>query len=75
MSLGDDSDELTLEEAAGMLHVLPRTLDRWARDGRIPSRLTSGGTRIFRRADLLSMSGTAGGTPPGPDRNGGDGLN
>ena len=73
MSLGEDSDELTLEEAGRMLQVLPRTLERWARDGRIPSRLRADGVRIFRRSDLLSRSGAVGGAPPRSDSKGGDG--
>ncbi len=70
---GDDSDELTLQEAAQMLRVGPRTLQRWARDGRIPSRLMAGGGRVFRRPDLLRVSGRARGTPPRREGNGGEG--
>lgn len=51
-----EPEEITLSEAAGMLGMLPSTLERWARVRRIPSGLTGDGTRTFRRADLLRRS-------------------
>jgi excisionase family DNA binding protein len=52
----DGEDVLTLAEAANLLGILPSTLERWAREGRIPSQLTAGGVRVFQRSDLLSRS-------------------
>jgi excisionase family DNA binding protein len=52
----DGEDVLTLAEAANLLGILPSTLERWAREGRIPSQLTAAGVRVFQRSDLLNRS-------------------
>lgn len=38
--------------AARYLHVSPKTINRWANDGRIPCIFTLGGHRRFRWEDL-----------------------
>jgi excisionase family DNA binding protein len=38
---------LKAAEAAGRLHISPKTLARWAKDGRIPSVRTPGGHRRY----------------------------
>lgn len=48
----DDPASLTLAEAAAWVGVSPRTLDRWAEAGRIPSSVTVMGLRTFRRDEL-----------------------
>lgn len=40
-------------QAARILGVSPKTLDRWANDGRIPCGVTLGGHRRFR-ADVIA---------------------
>ncbi|HEX3540689.1 MAG TPA: helix-turn-helix domain-containing protein [Acidimicrobiales bacterium] len=45
-------DYLTPGEAARSLHVSPKTINRWANDGRIPCMVTLGGHRRFRRQDV-----------------------
>jgi excisionase family DNA binding protein len=48
--IGDDY--VTPGEAARYLHVSPKTINRWANDGRIPCIVTLGGHRRFRREDV-----------------------
>ncbi|HYX43829.1 MAG TPA: helix-turn-helix domain-containing protein [Acidimicrobiales bacterium] len=43
-------------EAAKLLHVSPKTIDRWAADGRIPCIVTLGGHRRFRIDDVLAVA-------------------
>jgi excisionase family DNA binding protein len=38
---------LRAAEVAGRLHVSPRTVARWAKDGRLPYRRTLGGHRRY----------------------------
>ena len=45
-------DYLTPGEVARALHVSPKTIIRWANEGRIPYMVTLGGHRRFRRADV-----------------------
>lgn len=45
---------LRLAEAAGLIHVHPDTLRRWADAGRVPVYRTPTGERRFRRDDLLA---------------------
>lgn len=53
MPLEEDPEHLTLAEAARLLGVLPRTLERWASAERIPSTVMADGQRMFRRSELL----------------------
>ena len=50
------SEQLTLAEAAEWLGITPRTLERWAKAGRIPSTVTAAGERRFRLEDLVASS-------------------
>jgi excisionase family DNA binding protein len=45
-------DYMTPGEAARTLHVSPKTINRWANEGRIPCIITLGGHRRFRRHDI-----------------------
>lgn len=54
----EEPQYLTLAQAADWLGMLPRTLERWAQDGRIPSTVTADGVRMFRRSELLDRSPT-----------------
>jgi excisionase family DNA binding protein len=38
---------LRAAEVAALLHVSPKTVTRWAKDGRLPSRRTLGGHRRY----------------------------
>jgi excisionase family DNA binding protein len=52
------SEWLTSAEAAAHLKVAPRTLVRWARNGKIPAHRLSGTARVtwrFRRTELDAM--------------------
>jgi excisionase family DNA binding protein len=61
---------LTPSQAARILHVSPKTVDRWADQGRIPCVVTLGGHRRFSREAILAVAeqmAAKGGhsTPPG----------
>lgn len=58
MSAHEECQDLTLSQAAAWLGLPPRTLERWARNGRIPSTVTATGVRIFSRGELLKRSMT-----------------
>ena len=53
MPLEEDHEHLTLAEAARLLGMPPKTLERWARAGRIASTVMASGQRVFGRSDLL----------------------
>ncbi len=46
---------LTPREAAQMLGVSPKTVVRWAAEGHIPSLVTLGGHRRFKREEILEL--------------------
>jgi excisionase family DNA binding protein len=49
-------DVLTPGDAARLLGVHPKTLERWSREGKIPvAGRTLGGHRRYNREDLLSV--------------------
>ncbi len=52
VSSSTGADYLTPSQAAHLLHVSPKTLNRWAHEGRVPCMVTLGGHRRFRR-DLI----------------------
>jgi excisionase family DNA binding protein len=43
---------LTPSQVAGVLHVSPKTVSRWAAHGFLPCLITLGGHRRFRREDV-----------------------
>lgn len=49
---------LTLGQAARILGVSPKTVNRWANDGRIPCAVTRDGHRRFR-ADVIAAIGSS----------------
>jgi excisionase family DNA binding protein len=55
-------DYITPGEAARCLHVSPKTINRWANEGRIPCIVTLGGHRRFRRDDVAAALQQMGGT-------------
>jgi excisionase family DNA binding protein len=65
----DDSEWLTLGQAARFLGVAQSTIRKWSDQGRVPAFYTPGGHRRYRRTDLetfLERSGPAGQAKSGP---------
>src|SRR6185437_7826306 len=52
MTFRDDSEWLTLGQAARFLGVAQSTIRKWSDQGRVPAFYTPGGHRRYRRADL-----------------------
>lgn len=50
-----ERDYLTPGEVAQLLHVSPRTVNRWAREGKLTCVLTLGGHRRFPKAEVLAI--------------------
>ncbi|MET8334428.1 BldC family transcriptional regulator [Streptosporangium canum] len=53
--LRQPSGLLTAGEVAALFRVDPKTVTRWAKTGRIPSILTPGGHRRYRRVDVEAL--------------------
>jgi excisionase family DNA binding protein len=69
MTYRDDSEWLTLGQAARFLGVAQSTIRKWSDSGRVPAFYTPGGHRRYRRADLetfLERSGPGGKPKAGP---------
>ena len=69
MAVRDDSEWLTLGQAARFLGVAQSTIRKWSDQGRVPAFYTPGGHRRYRRSDLetfLERSGPAGQGKSGP---------
>ena len=58
-----DREYLTPGEVARILHVSPKTINRWANEKRIPCIVTLGGHRRFRRDDVMAVSVRMSGEP------------
>jgi excisionase family DNA binding protein len=58
---------LTGGQAARMLGVSPKTVNRWANDGRIPCAVTLGGHRRFRLDVVRSIAASMGLEDSEPD--------
>jgi len=69
MAFRDESEWLTLGQAARFLGVAQSTIRKWSDQGRVPAFYTPGGHRRYRRADLesfLDRSGPGGRPKAGP---------
>jgi len=69
MAFRDDSEWLTLGQAARFLGVAQSTIRKWSDAGRVPAFYTPGGHRRYRRSDLetfLDRSGPGGRSKTGP---------
>src|SRR3979411_2337934 len=69
MTFRDDSEWLTLGQAARFLGVAQSTIRKWSDNGRVPAFYTPGGHRPSRRAGidtLLARSGPGGKSKSGP---------
>lgn len=62
----DQSEWVSLGEAASILGVHPSTVRHWADSGDLPSQRTPGGHRRFRRVDLDQWARSRSGTPEQP---------
>lgn len=51
----DDDPLLTPGETAALFRVKPKTVARWADEGRLPSVKTPGGHRRFRRSAIEAL--------------------
>ena len=47
---------LRAAEAAALLHVSPKTISRWAREGKLGHVVTLGGHRRFSRTDIEALA-------------------
>jgi excisionase family DNA binding protein len=50
------ADYLRAAEAAALLHVSPKTISRWAKEGRVPHIVTRGGHRRFPRREIEALA-------------------
>ena len=69
MAYRDDSEWLTLGQAARFLGVAQSTIRKWSDNGRVPAFYTPGGHRRYRRSDLeafVDRSGPGGRPKAGP---------
>ena len=57
------SEYLTPGETARMLHVSPKTVNRWAHEGRIAHIVTLGGHRRFPRDEVERIAEQMAGGP------------
>lgn len=55
MADDEGSEYLTPSQVAGVLHVSPKTVSRWASQGNLPCLVTLGGHRRFRRRDVENV--------------------
>lgn len=53
--LAEHEQYLKAGEAAVLLHVSPKTISRWAKEGRIPHLVTLGGHRRFPRTEIEAL--------------------
>ncbi|MDF3320108.1 BldC family transcriptional regulator [Rhodococcus sp. C3V] len=52
---GGDDELLTPKQVAELFHVNPKTVSRWAQQGRIGVTTTVGGHRRFDRAEIHAL--------------------
>jgi excisionase family DNA binding protein len=55
---------LRTSEVAHLLHVSPKTVSRWAKEGRLPHLSTLGGHRRFPASEIERMIEELGRMPP-----------
>ena len=51
-----NEEYLRAGEAAEILHVSPKTMSRWAKEGRVPHIVTLGGHRRFARKAIEELA-------------------
>jgi excisionase family DNA binding protein len=62
---GQRTDLLT-HEVADILHVSPKTVSRWAKDGKLPFQRTMGGHRRYPEAEIRKLAEDLTETPTAP---------
>ena len=69
-----ERDYLRAAEAAAYLNVSPKTVSRWAKEGKVPHIVTLGGHRRFPRNEIerLARQLSAGAHPDGDGEGGQD---
>jgi excisionase family DNA binding protein len=55
-SRGNGRGYLRAAEAAALLHVSPKTISRWAREGKLGHVVTLGGHRRFSRSEIEALA-------------------
>lgn len=55
-SSNGNEEYLRAGEAAEILHVSPKTMSRWAKEGRVPHIVTLGGHRRFSRKSIDELA-------------------
>ena len=55
MDADSAQEYLRAGEAARILHVSPKTISRWAKEGKIPHIVTLGGHRRFPRTEIEAL--------------------
>jgi excisionase family DNA binding protein len=53
---GEVAGYLKTAEVADMLHVSPKTVTRWAKDGKLPHSRTLGGHRRFPAEEIRKLA-------------------
>lgn len=53
----EEVEYLRAAQAAALLHVSPKTVSRWAKEGKIPCFVTLGGHRRFPRGAIEKLAG------------------
>lgn len=53
---GGERDYLRAAEAAAYLNVSPKTVSRWAKEGKVPHIVTLGGHRRFPRQEIEALA-------------------
>ena len=56
---------LRTSDVAKMLHVSPKTVSRWAKEGRLPHLSTLGGHRRFPASEIERLMNELSGNPEG----------
>jgi excisionase family DNA binding protein len=61
---GEREDALTTNEVAALLCISPRTIRRWAAEGRLPAVVMPGGKYGFRSEEVRELARRLGLPPP-----------
>ena len=56
MAAWQDEEYIKTAEVARLLRVSPKTVSRWAKDGRLPHLVTLGGHRRFPKTAILELA-------------------
>lgn len=65
--MDSDASYLRTSQVAELLQVSPKTISRWAKDGKLPFLTTLGGHRRYPRAAIEELAGRMGEHGEGPE--------